>query len=207
MWHTRYPRGRPRASAGPCRRLVCAARSTRGRRATPARTALLQSTVPDLGDAPPVGTARTRAECGPPSQSRRQTSSRSLVTATSKLATGSQDIRRLGSDPLSFDIETTSGVSAPADTRSGVPRGASVTGVTYAGSERNARDVACPSGTPLGEQLEAHHRCSGGGLQPCPGRSSGDRRPTQQPTAMMCDVPPAVAWSLTAKWGRERSHW
>jgi hypothetical protein len=34
------------------------------------------------------------------------------VTATSKLATPSQDTRRLGSDPLSFDIETTSGVSA-----------------------------------------------------------------------------------------------
>ncbi|WP_166645679.1 hypothetical protein [Curtobacterium flaccumfaciens] len=34
------------------------------------------------------------------------------MTATSKLATPNQDTRRLGSDPLSFDIETTSGVCA-----------------------------------------------------------------------------------------------
>ncbi len=53
----------------------------------------------------PVGAGRL-------SQSFRQTSSTSLVTATSKLATPNQDTRRLGSDPLSFDIETTSGVSA-----------------------------------------------------------------------------------------------
>ena len=34
------------------------------------------------------------------------------MTATSKLATPNQDTRRLGSDPLSFDIETTFGVCA-----------------------------------------------------------------------------------------------